>query len=981
MAQDLLNRLHKLKDNGKGKRWATVRQVPLAIQTIWNQQEIKEIEDRLNTYRQEILLQMHGLLNENLQNISTHQKHGFRSLEDKGDDIKEGISKNLKLTSQNQLHHEETHRQLGRIAAAILSHHDGRTSTILPYANSGKPDIAQHTGTSDGDVKQNFMAIYEFDRRNAQDAASCVSMHNAQQILHRVLDFLSFRKIRDREDGVALAHQDTLEWVFQDPKPLKKPWDSFMQWLETGEGCYWINGKAGSGKSTLMKHVCNDRRTHDALSVWAGNQSLTVASFFFYNLGSTPQKSQEGLLRSLLHDILEQNPELSPQLVPTLCVAASKGENLEPSFRELMRAFENLKQILSSSTSYKMCLFIDGIDELEGDHTGLSNFFAAAAACSPNIKLVISSRPIPVCVDVFGDFPGLRLQDLTFNDIRSYTNDMVRKNKRWPEIAGDDDLCQLINEIVEKSSGVFLWVVLAVASLLDGLRNYDRVADLRKRLETLPPDLENLYSHMLDKLEPLYQTQASQLLQIVYQHVDLADGLYLSTLQLSFAAEENPRYAVESRVEPLPIAQKVSRCKATEGRVRSRCCGLIEIWQSLDLPEEESIITSHVSFLHRTVVEFLRNSEVWSHITSFTKFSSFDPNVALASGFLLEIKTMSLNMNTGHIYFEVIRESMRRCLSFCCVAETTTLRSQTEIVDELDRAMSLQWNVLRELLSHEPAWDDYLKIPHWSFVELNMLKLPMDVNLVEPQSATFVFAATKGLPLYIQEKLAASSHHVQQALTLAVVPACPLSTRSEFAECKISSSINSQSGEVIRQILGLGVNPNLIASYCPSSAWVVAAEVTAEVITSLPFGFDPEAQFLVWTKTLKLFLDHGADPTVKVRNTGSDGQLVPVSSIISQYRAFLLSWGFQPIVAALKKPLEELQVSLTEREKDIKRKWHRKIPKLSLTTSEGTRYFSMNANDNNVPDGCEEKRKPWFGSLRRKSSQRLRSSFGSGRGE
>ncbi|KAI0126414.1 hypothetical protein BJ170DRAFT_733728 [Xylariales sp. AK1849] len=36
-------------------------------------------------------------------------------------------------------------------------------------------------------------------------------------------------------------------------------WDNFLHWLESGEHVYWIGGKPGSGKSTLMKYiVCDD---------------------------------------------------------------------------------------------------------------------------------------------------------------------------------------------------------------------------------------------------------------------------------------------------------------------------------------------------------------------------------------------------------------------------------------------------------------------------------------------------------------------------------------------------------------------------------------------------------------------------------------------------------------------------------------------------------------------------------------------------
>lgn len=43
--------------------------------------------------------------------------------------------------------------------------------------------------------------------------------------------------------------------------------DSIAEWLESGSGVYWISGKAGSGKSTLMKHLFWDLEETDRQSL------------------------------------------------------------------------------------------------------------------------------------------------------------------------------------------------------------------------------------------------------------------------------------------------------------------------------------------------------------------------------------------------------------------------------------------------------------------------------------------------------------------------------------------------------------------------------------------------------------------------------------------------------------------------------------------------------------------------------------------
>lgn len=157
-----------------------------------------------------------------------------------------------------------------------------------------------------------------------------VTVQDFAPVQARVLDCFYFRQIDHRFETVAQAHRKTCEWIYSDLEAEGKPWSNFAKWLEEGQGCYWINGKAGSGKSTLMKYIQEDFRTKQALSVWAGQQELVTASFFFWNLGSALQKSQEGLLRSLLHDILDQRRHLIPFIFPELCRAVAKLERDQP---------------------------------------------------------------------------------------------------------------------------------------------------------------------------------------------------------------------------------------------------------------------------------------------------------------------------------------------------------------------------------------------------------------------------------------------------------------------------------------------------------------------------------------------------------------------------------------------------------------------------------------------------------------------------
>jgi hypothetical protein len=150
----------------------------------------------------------------------------------------------------------------------------------------------------------------------ADPSLKSAALHGYDQIENAVLSALYFRKMDIREAEVREAYTDTCSWIFQDPEKHQMPWNNFRRWLESENGCYWIQGKPGSGKSTLMKFIRSDSRTQTALKQWAGSDKLLTASYFFWMAGTALQKNQEGLLRSLLHTILTRRRDLIARVFP-----------------------------------------------------------------------------------------------------------------------------------------------------------------------------------------------------------------------------------------------------------------------------------------------------------------------------------------------------------------------------------------------------------------------------------------------------------------------------------------------------------------------------------------------------------------------------------------------------------------------------------------------------------------------------------------
>jgi hypothetical protein len=165
---------------------------------------------------------------------------------------------------------------------------------------------------------------------------------------------------------------------------------------------------------------------------------------------------------------------------------------LEWILAELSRAFTCL--VTQTILLANFCFLINVLDEYDGDSAAIAALFKSIPPSS-SIKLCVSSRLPVACEEAFDQGPMLILQDLTYRDIEMYVSDMLGEHQRMLELKKEDPegAPQLVTEIVDRASGVFLWVKLVVRSLLDGLSNYDRVSDLQERLWILPVDLEDLY--------------------------------------------------------------------------------------------------------------------------------------------------------------------------------------------------------------------------------------------------------------------------------------------------------------------------------------------------------------------------------------------------------------------------------------------------------------------------------------------------------
>jgi predicted transcriptional regulator len=429
----------------------------------------------------------------------------------------------------------------------------------------------------------------------------------------RILMSLYFPDRRLRHDTIVEAHSKTFEWVFRDTK------GEFKKWLKGDRGIFWVNGKAGSGKSTLMKFLAGHPRTRSLLLPWAGNTPLVIVDFYFWYLGSALQKSEEGLLRSMLFQILRRCPELIHIASPRRWRDSSEVHD-SWSLRELRIAMKNIASWESPKTSAqvhrdvkpvpRLCLFIDGLDEYKADHLGLIQLLKAISAAA-TIKICVSSRPWNVFTKAFGDLQEqIVLEDLTRADIVSYVHDNLRASH--VDDAKDIDVQYLANNIAARARGVFLWVYLVVQSLREGISEGDSMRLLRERLAQLPSDLGSYFNLILSRVHPIYKR--SRTMTALYMAVSatrnesagVSFALTASFLNFWVLRQgiDDPAFAV--RQDIVHLDQNL--CQHIGNRTRTFLNAICK--DLLYLRESQYTGHSRVEFLHRTVYEFLESDEI-----------------------------------------------------------------------------------------------------------------------------------------------------------------------------------------------------------------------------------------------------------------------------------------------------------------------------------------------------------------------------------
>ncbi|KAI1446723.1 hypothetical protein F5Y02DRAFT_55953 [Annulohypoxylon stygium] len=558
-------------DEGSHRLWKSFR---AALKLAWRgEQEIEKLATRLRDRQSMMTLHICAVSNEWLQSVN--QK--LRELEKQNTD--------LQLQHLGKLEEMSTDLQAVKLQIS-------RSRTSDPNFTFSSAELNELT---------NKVSNLSLIRRDIMK----------EQVFLSSLDFGSRRA---RHEMIPEAHAQTFSWVFETSDHNATSHNTYMRWLRESGGMFWITGKPGSGKSTLMKYLANHMNTVKAAEQWAAPEKVVVASHFFWLPGNSMQKSMEGLFRSLLYETFRQCPQLMAEACPY------RWQNILPlptkqdwKFKELIDCFQAIKA--NAKSTVKLCFFIDGLDEFDGDHTDICQALSEIAECS-RIKLCVASRPLNEFQHQFGadESSVLQVHELTKGDITNYARSRLEEHPCWSTLGLDAQAAQLFfAKIADLARGVFLWVTLVTKSLRSGLANSDTIEDLNARLDVMPKTLEAFYKSMLDSVEPIYRRKSANLLQM--QLVSSSNLPWMVAL-LHEHEYSDPDYAITMPRTTLTHTDVQSLHERATRRLNAKCCCILEIR------------SGQLEFIHRTASDYLKSPEMTDYI-HVRNGEGFNPHLSI----------------------------------------------------------------------------------------------------------------------------------------------------------------------------------------------------------------------------------------------------------------------------------------------------------------------------------------------------------------
>lgn len=503
-----------------------------------------------------------------------------------------------------------------------------------------------------------------------------------------------------------------------------------MNWLSDQSVLFWIRGKPGSGKSTLMRYLHDNKDLRDSLMHRNLTRKQISLWFFFNDRGTYLEKSLDGLLRSILFQLREQESELFDAIFEARDFPSNQSatswdiERLTFMFRALM--LQQIKDI-------DLILFLDALDEYHGFPETIAKWIADLAFALPSpqarstIKMCVSCRPWEIFIKTFSSCPGFILHEYTTEDIEQYT---ISRLSRINDTLSDLNKQTITGLISKRAEGVFLWVKLAVDELL---MTSDRLSlnELEQSIAKMPDELESFYTRTIQRLPQHNRSRAYMLLEIMYRipKLDLSISIGPAEIYNVLACARGNTYQ-DCRDFSARSEQEFKH--ATDDKIQELLelsGGLLEI--QISCGENEP--TKRLQFIHKTARDFVGTSgfaqtilQERCLIQSENGYTSLFKRVIV-----IYVRTrLGLSLDEDPVSSYAAMYRYHNLVLLAHMDEKTTGRPLTTFINSISAAF----------------WQQLASSPCFDF-------LPRVLNL--RMVSSFTFAVSANLQLYVRSDLSA----------------------------------------------------------------------------------------------------------------------------------------------------------------------------------------------------------------------------------
>ncbi|KAM7207784.1 hypothetical protein V8F20_001826 [Naviculisporaceae sp. PSN 640] len=257
---------------------------------------------------------------------------------------------------------------------------------------------------------------------------------------------------------------------------------TFAEWRETEPApilCHWLSGQAGAGKSVLAAHIVRHLQ----------EQGLDTCYFFFRH-GQKAKQTTSSLLRSLAF----QMASLHPSVRKVLFGMRESGVLFDKDDERAIWRKLFLTGVLTVPIDTKQYWVIDGLDECVDAGKLLQLLFNFEARFQ--VRVHFTSRRLPELEK--------HLTRLESRLLRHHieAGDTLRDIQQFIEENSDDlpvdpeSRPALIEKLIEKSDGAFLWIKLAFEEL-GKIYSEDEIDEV---LEQVPVGMTPMYNRILDTM-------------------------------------------------------------------------------------------------------------------------------------------------------------------------------------------------------------------------------------------------------------------------------------------------------------------------------------------------------------------------------------------------------------------------------------------------------------------------------------------------